>query len=78
MCCFEVAKCACPVVEACRCISDDESCATWTKYTCKRWDLRKQFNTDLLPRVQVGLIQDGPDSVPLEADKTSEAMQELH
>lgn len=78
ICFFEIAKCACPVVEACKCISCDQSCAKWTKCKSKKLDLRKQFDTDLLPRVHLGLIQNGPDSAPFEADKPPETMEKLN
>ena len=70
-------KCACPVQRSCKCISYKESCSTWSKCTCKEWDLRSQFNTDLLPTVHLGLIQDGPHSAPLDADTTPEQMEKL-
>ena len=63
LCCFQIAKCSCPIGDPCKCISVDKSCSTWKKCKCAKWDLRKQFNADLLPTVQLGLIQDGPTAL---------------
>ena len=69
LCCFQIAKCSCPIGDPCKCISVDQSCSTWKKCKCTKWALRKQFNADLLPTVQLGLIQDGPHSAVLDPDK---------
>ena len=74
LCCFEIAKCACPIGDPCKCISVDKSCSRWKKCKCAKWDLRKQFN-DLLPAAQFSLIQDGPHSAPLDSDKLPKTME---